>query len=340
MTTNVYILPMSQARRIVFIVYDGFELLDLSGPAAVYSTANALTGEKLYKMITGSAAGGGVASHCGITVATSRSQRLRIGKADTVLVTGAYGYALRVAMRNKQIANLLNNASIQAERFGSVCSGAFLLGAAGLLEGKRVATHWSACARLRTAFDGAAVESNALYVVDGRLWTSAGVTTGIDMALAMLARDHGSRLMGLVAKQLVVYAHRPGHQSQFSALLAAQSTADGAFSDLSVWLESKLGEPIKVADMARRVAMSERTFHRKFAAATGVTPSKYVESLRLERAKRYLELNERVKAVAARVGFKSESAFRTAFRAQFGITPRHHSRMHAAITWRGTNFQG
>ena len=136
--------------------------------------------------------------------------------------------------------------------------------------------------------------------------------------------------MGRVAKQLVVYAHRPGHQSQFSAVLDAQSVAGGSFSNLAVWLESKVGKPVKVEDMARRAGMSERTFHRKFTVATGVTPSKFMESLRLERAKRYLEANQPVKSVAARVGFKSESAFRMAFRAHFGVTPTHHARMHVS----------
>ncbi len=328
MTIFVYILPMPQTRRAVFIAYEGFELLDLSGPAAVFSTANALEGKSLYHVVVASPPGGAVASSCGLAVSTSRCRNLSIGASDTVLATGAYEHSLIAATANRAIAKILRDASKRAERYGSICTGAFLLATTGLLAGKRVATHWAVCAHLGAAFKEAIVEPNALYVVDKRLWTSAGVTTGIDMALAMLERDHGKRLMGKVAQQLVVYAHRPGHQSQFSAVLAAQSAADGSFSDMAIWLESKVGESIKVADIAKQAGMSERTFHRKFTTATGVTPSRFMEGLRLERAKRYLEANEPVKSVAARVGYQSESAFRLAFRARFGVTPTHHARMH------------
>lgn len=330
MTIFVYIPPMSKTRRIVFLVYKGFELLDLSGPAAVFSTANALEREDLYDLVVASPSGGTVISSCGLGVGALRCKSLSISASDTVLVMGAYVRSLIGAMENNTLAETLRDASRRAERFGSVCAGTFVLSAAGLLTGRRVTTHWAGCAHLSATCKEASVEPNALYVVDRRLWTSAGVTTGIDMALAMLERDHGVDLMGRVAKQLVVYAHRPGHQSQFSAVLDAQSVADGSFSDLAVWLESKVGKPVKVEDMAKRAGMSERTFHRKFTAATGVTPSKFMEGLRLERAKRYLEANIPVKSVAGRVGFKSESAFRTAFRAHFGITPTHHARMHAS----------
>jgi transcriptional regulator GlxA family with amidase domain len=283
-------------------------------------------------VVVASPQGGNVSSSCGLSVATTRCRDLAIDKPDTVLVVGAYERSLAEAMRNGVLARTLQGAAEHAQRYGSVCSGTFLLAAAGVLAGRRVATHWAGCTRLAGTFKEAVVEADALYVVDGRLWTSAGVTTGIDMALAMLASDHGPRLMGQVAKQLIVYAHRPGHQSQFSALLSAQSAADGSFADLVLWLESRIQAPIKVSDMARRAGMSERTFHRKFTAATGMTPSKYRDGLRLERAKRYLESRDRVKKVAARIGFKSESAFRTAFRQQFGITPSHHSRMQASLS--------
>jgi transcriptional regulator GlxA family with amidase domain len=332
MTIIAYILSMPSARRTVFLAYDGFELLDLSGPAAVFSTANILARKPLYEVVVASPSGGNVASGCGLEVVTSSCAKLAIGRRDTVLVMGAYERNLVAATENVVLTKVARHASKHAERFGSVCSGTFVLAAAGLLAGKRVATHWAACSRLSAAFKEATVEADALYVVDGRLWTSAGVTTGIDMALAMLERDHGSRLMGLVAKQLVVYSHRPGHQSQFSAVLDAQSVADGTFSDLVIWIESKVGESIRVSDMARQAGMSERTFHRKFTAMIGVTPFKFLDGLRLERAKRYLETNDPVKAVAARVGFASESAFRSAFRARFGITPAHHARMHSGAS--------
>jgi transcriptional regulator GlxA family with amidase domain len=320
---------MASSRRIVFLVYPGFELLDLSGPAAVFSTFNALRSTAFYELVVASPRGGSVASNFGMAVSSVNCRRIAFGPADTVLAMGAYGRRLVAAMRSTVIARTLGAAALHAERIGSVCTGAFVLGAAGLLVGKRVATHWAGAARLAAAYAHARVAAEALFVVDGRLWTSAGISTGIDMALAMLERDHGTRLMGRVARQLVVYACRPGHQSQFSAAPEARVAADRTFARLADWLEARLGDPITVGDMAARAGMSERTFHRRFSAATGVTPSKFLDGLRLERAKRLLETRQPVKAVAPQVGFQSESAFRSAFAARFGITPTHHARMHA-----------
>jgi transcriptional regulator GlxA family with amidase domain len=341
MTNFAYILPMLQKpdknrRRCVLIVYDGFELIDLSGPAAVFSAANALSKARLYDIVIVSPQGGSITSSCGIAVDSIGSDRLRLRSGDTVLVMGAESMPLRAAMAEPAIIRVLRAASKKSERYGSVCGGTFLLGACGLLGGKRVATHWRGCERLAAFVVDAHVEPDALYAVDGRLWTSAGATTGIDMALAMVEHDHSAALMGAVAKQLVVYAHRPGHQSQFSSLLDAQTAADGAFSKLIAWMARNVDRPIKVADMASRARMSERSFHRKFVEATGLGPAKYLEGLRLDGAKRYLEAGEPAKAVAQRAGFRSESAFRAAFAARFGITPAHHRRMHRTDRLLGT----
>lgn len=318
---------MTKSRRIVFLAYDGFELLDLSGPSAVFSTANILSRKQLYDTSVASPHGGRVAASCGVGVDTVPCAGLRFRAGDTVLAMGAYAGPLGEAMASRTLLSALKRAAKSSERYGSVCAGTFLLGEAGLLSGRRAVTHWRGCAILAQRHPDAVVDADALYVVDGRLWTSAGVATAIDMALCMLERDHGARLMGMVARQLVVYAHRPGHQSQFSALLEAQSAADGVFSETIAWLERNAEKPLKVADMAAKARMSERTFHRRFVEATGVGPAKYFERLRLETAKRYLEAGQPPKAVAARVGYASESAFRTAFSTCFGVTPAHHRRM-------------
>lgn len=333
MTNSAYILPMSRKpanpqRRCIFIVYDGFELIDLSGPAAVFSVANALSKTPLYGIVAVSPEGGAVVSACGVAVDTVLSGRLRLRPNDTALVMGAEHIALKAAMAEPAIARILRAASKHAERYGSVCAGTFVLGACELLGGKRVTTHWRGCEQLMAFAADARVEADALYVADGRLWTSAGATTGVDMALAMVERDHGAALMGAVAKHLVVYARRPGHQSQFSSLLEAQTAADGVFSELVAWLTRNADRAIKVADMAARAKMSERSFYRKFTDATGVAPAKYLEALRLENAKRYLEAGEPAKAVAQRAGFRSESSFRAAFAARYGISPAQHQRMH------------
>jgi transcriptional regulator GlxA family with amidase domain len=321
--------------RLIFLIYPGFELLDLSGPAAVFSHANAVLRRSAYQVLAASSEGGVIASSCGVRVESIAFDALRFTSADTVLVMGAEEAALKKEIKNAQkdasLVKTIQRAAKSAGRYGSVCVGTFLLGAAGLLEGKRAATHWAGNAKLQSVFAAAQVEPDALYVNDGRLWTSAGATSGIDMALAMLELDHGSSLMAQVPKQLVVYARRPGYQSQFSTTLVAQGTADGVFAELATWLEERVGQAVTVAEMAAQVSMSERSFYRKFIAATGHTPSSYFESISLQRAKLYLEANEAIKVVAAKVGYRSESAFRSAFRKRFGVTPRHHVSMHARV---------
>lgn len=314
-------------RRILFLVYDGFELLDMAGPATVFTTANALSGRSLYDVTTISK-DAEVLSSSGISVAAAPLCGLRLSARDTVLVMGAYAAPLQLAAADADIAMFTRRAARRAERFGSICSGAFVLASAGLLQGKRAATHWAGCEAFRTMFSDTILDADALYVNDGRLWTSAGVTTGVDMALAMLAQDHGAALMGQVAKYLVVYAHRPGHQSQFSGVVDAQTKHDGEFAALISWLGERLDRQITVAAMAAHVGMSERSLWRRFRAATGMTPADCLETLRLDRARLALEAGEPVKLVAARVGFRSEAAFRSLFVKRIGVTPSHYATMH------------
>lgn len=314
-------------QRILFLVYDGFELLDMAGPATVFTTANALDGRRLYEVMTVSTSNS-VVSSGGIVVATTPFGGLRLSARDTVLVMGAYAGPLERANADADIARVLRRAAHRAERFGSVCTGAFLLATAGLLGGKRATTHWAGCEQFRTLFTDVILEAESLYVNDGRLWTSAGVTTGVDMALAMLAQDHGPALMGRVAKTLVVYAHRPGHQSQFSGIIDAQTKQDGEFASLISWLGDRLDRRVTIAAMAAHVGMSERSLLRRFSAAIGVTPAQCLEALRLDRARLALEAGEPVKLVAARVGFRSEAAFRSLFTKRIGVTPSHYAKMH------------
>lgn len=312
-------------RRILFLVYDGFELLDMAGPATVFTAANELAGRPLYEVLTVAPTEGAVS---GIGVTASPISTIRLAQDDTLLVMGAAAGPLRLAMRNPEIIALLTQASREAERFGSVCTGTFILASAGLLAGRTVATHWAGCDQFRRRYPTVNLEPNALYVTDSTLWTSAGVTTGIDMALAILARDHGAALMGRVAKYLVVYAHRPGHQSQFSGVIDAQTQRDGEFARLITWLRENIDQPIPVAAMAARAGMSERTFCRRFAAAVGTTPAKFMETLRLDAARLALEAGDPVKLVAARVAFRSEAAFRSVFTKKTGVSPSHYARMH------------
>jgi transcriptional regulator GlxA family with amidase domain len=315
-------------RRILFIVYPGIELLDVAGPAAVFSAANEISGQRLYSHKVLSPIAGQIASHSGLMFAAQAIKGFRFKDSDTLLVVGAYESSLVPAMGDGTIRNTLVSAAKRVERYGSICTGAFVLAKAGLLNDRHVATHWAGIEQLARVTTDAVVDAQALYVNDGRLWTSAGVASGIDMALAMLEKDHGAGLKSKVAKQLVVYAHRPGYQSQFSELLTAQAKADERYARLIDWLSGRLDRVTPVSEMAAFVAMSERSFYRHFTQVFGQTPSKFLETLRLETAKNLLEAGLSVNLVSARVGFRSESHFRTAFKAQFGMTPGLFAQMH------------
>jgi transcriptional regulator GlxA family with amidase domain len=316
-------------RRILFLVHPGFELIDLSGPAAVFQAANTLSGQPLYRILCLSDESGPVMAGCGVPVAAQAFGEVSPGDRDTVLVCGAdQGPALREPPSAAQRAWLAGAAAL-AERYGSICTGALRLARCGLLDGHRATTHWGACAYMRRRYPAVRVEADNLYVADGRLWTSAGATTGIDMALAMLEADHGAALMAQTARRLVVYAHRPGNQSQFSAVLEAQTAQAGRFADLVAWLEQSLDQPLTVEAMAARAGMSERGFRRHFATQTGLSPGRFLDGMRLDRARLLLSRGVPVKQVAAEVGFRSEAAFRKAFQMRFALTPSLHQAMHA-----------
>ena len=218
-----------------------------------------------------------------------------------------------------------------AGRFGSVCSGGFLLATLGLLDGHRVASHWDACKPLAESFPAVTVDPDALYVVDGRLWTSAGVTTGIDMALAMIACDLDTMIAGDVAKRLILYARRPGYQSQFSPVLQAQVRGDSPFAELIGWIQANLDAPLDVPSLAERAGLSERSFHRKFVAATGETPARFVETVRLDTARLLLSRGLPLKSVAAQVGLSPVARLSEAFGRRFGMAPGLFRDMHAGM---------
>jgi transcriptional regulator GlxA family with amidase domain len=214
-------------------------------------------------------------------------------------------------------------------RYGSVCTGAFVLASAGLLDGKRVATHWASCARLAEKFPALSVDAEALYVVDGKVWTSAGVTTGIDMALALVEADLGAATANLIARHFVLYARRPGYQSQFSPMLQAQAAADAPFASLIDWMQDHLDRELDVPTLARHAGYSERSFYRKFTEATGKTPAHFVEDLRLDAARTLLSKGLALKTIAGRVGLKSSARLGQAFERRFGMPPSLFRQMHA-----------
>jgi transcriptional regulator GlxA family with amidase domain len=321
--------------HVAFIVYPGFELLDISGPASVFNGANRALRQRgkaaFYKVGLASAKGGAIESSSGVAVATAAVTGLLSGEVQSVLVAGAEREPLLLAVADTVLRAAIPGLATKAERFGSVCTGGFLLASLGLLDGHRVASHWDACEPFAAAFPKVTVDADALYVIDGRLWTSAGVTTGIDMALAMVAHDLEAAIAGEVAKRLVLYARRPGYQSQFSPVLQAQVKGDSPFADLIGWMLSDLSAPLDVSSLATRAGMTERTFHRKFVAATGQTPARFVETARLDAARMLLSRGLSLKSVAAQVGLFPPARLAESFERRFGIAPRLFHDMHAQL---------
>lgn len=315
--------------NIYFVVYPGFELLDLAGPSSVFSNANTLSQKTLYEIRLISVEGGTITTDCGMMMQTMAMRDVKTLQTDTVLVVGAQEEALKRALREKALLVYLQEWSEAVSKIGSICSGTFLLAQAGVLQNKKSTTHWSACDALAKYYPDTSVNPNSLYIVDGNRWTSAGVTTGIDMCLAMLELDHGKELMGKVAKYLVVYARRPGNQSQFSQVLDDQLKVSDRFADVLHWISNNLEQTITVPKLAEKVCLSERSFFRKFEAELGTTPAKYVEKLRVNKAKMLLGEGLSVKRVTASVGFRSEAAFRKVFTKETGISPSKYATLHS-----------
>jgi transcriptional regulator GlxA family with amidase domain len=327
MTINCYFLTMTKSLTIALVGYDGFQLLDVTGPAAVFAAANRELDRNVYKVEVLSPSGGAVTSDSGVTLQTRAMARLPQGRIDTLLIAGAEEAALRAVIANETVRRWVPQRAAKARRIGSVCSGTFVLASLGLIDGRRVATHWEACTPLAALYPGITVDPEALYVVDGKVWTSAGVTTGIDMALAMVEADVGADIANAIARRLVLYARRPGYQSQFSPLLNARIEADSPFADLIGWMQNNLEQPLDVPTLAARAGLGERNFYRRFLAATGSSPAHFVEALRLEAARTLVDGDLPLKGVAARVGL-SPIRLNQAFERRFGVAPRLFRDMH------------
>jgi transcriptional regulator GlxA family with amidase domain len=311
--------------RVVFVAFEGMSLLDLSGPLEAFTTVGLhpdYGGEKApYETHVVSAAGGPVKTSNGLTLMTAPLESLKGRAIDTLVVPG--GPYAREIMADAKLAQWIKARAPKCRRVASVCTGSFLLAAAGLLKGKRAVTHWTYCNELQRQHPDIQVESDAIYVKDGNVWTSAGVTAGIDLALAMVEEDLGRDLAMLVARILVVYLRRTGGQSQYSVLLAAQSGTDAdRFAALDRWIAENLAEDLRVERLAEKAGMSARNFARRYAEARKMTPARAVEALRVDAAKRALEeTDERMPQIARRCGFSDEGQMRVAFARQVGISP-------------------
>jgi transcriptional regulator GlxA family with amidase domain len=320
---------MKPLRNVALLVFDGIQVLDVTGPAAVFAAANDAAGSPFYRIHILSAQGGPITSNSGIVLHTEALSSLAADAADTVLIAGGDKEGLHAMAQDEAVRAWMVQASARARRYGSICTGTFVLAAFGLAHGKRVATHWEATSVLGSRYPDLDVDANALYVEDGRAWTSAGVTTGIDMCLALVTRDLGDEVANAIARRLVLYARRPGYQSQFSPVLAAQANANSSFSALLDWILAHIAERLDVPRLAERAGMSPRNFHRRFTEAMGETPARFVETLRLDHARHLLEAKTSLKEIAAKTGFANQGQFSKAFARRFGVSPGLFREMHS-----------
>ena len=314
-------------RRIVLLAYPRLVLLDMVGPSEVFAMANWIarttrTGVGEPYVIETVSGNGDLRfqASSGITLLADRSWRDCLGDIDTLLVPG--GVDPERIVRDTALAEWLRSKASTVRRIGSICTGAFILAAAGLLDGRRATTHWQDCDRLACGYPDIRVESDRIYVKDGNVYTSAGVTAGMDMALALVEEDLGREFALEVARTLVMYVRRSGGLSQFSVLLQSQAAERQPLRDLMVWAAENPRENLSVNSLASRVNMSVRNFSRTFRREMGQTPARYVESLRVEAARRLIEDTDiRLDQVARECGLGSGNSMRRSFLRVSGIAP-------------------
>lgn len=318
---------MTATRIIAFVLFNDALALNVAGPAEVFDSANRLSGEKtpLYEFVYLSTAGGLIKTGAGMSIHTESVATVDTHRLDTIIVVG--GASVAEAMCDTVLIDWIAHASTVVRRTCSVCTGAFLLAAARLLDGRRAVTHWAAVDDLLAQFPAVDVQLDPIYVNDGNIWTSAGISAGIDLALTLVSADHDRRLSLAVARDLVVFLHRPGGQAQFSRTLAAQADANtrSAKSQLYAlqdWIVEHLDEDLSVEHLAARSNMAPRTFARKFVEEYGCTSTKLVEDLRLETARRHLEENQLpIKQIASLCGFGDEERMRRVFIRRLRLPP-------------------
>lgn len=311
------------ARHVVIVAYPGITLMDAAGPMQVFTTATDVC-PGAYRLTLASVAGGLVMTDTGIAMESRPLHALDDRSIDTVLVAGGDG--VFDAMTDPVLPGWLRGHAASVRRTGSTCIGAFLLAAAGLLDGRRATTHWRWAERLQERFPAVRVHSDAIHIEDGNLWTSAGVSAGIDLSLAMVQRDLGHAAALEVARRLVIPLKRAGGQSQFSATLELQ-TADrhGDFDRLHAWIRSHLDTDLGIERLAEVYGRSTRTFVRHYKAATGTTPAKGVERMRIEAARGLLEESDwSIARIARRCGFDNLETMRRSFLRCLGVPPAEY----------------
>ena len=322
----------SATRRIVFVAGPGTEILDLVGPLQVFARASdmycrATPGARpIYSVeVVSVASTRSLTANCGLSFAADKTFRQVSGKIDTLLVAG--GDAIEQNQIRSDAVRWLKRTTARCRRVGSVCTGAMFLARAGLLDGRRATTHWNWCQTLIKRAPRTDVDPDPIFVRDENIYTSAGVTAGMDLALALVEEDHGSKLALQVARNLVLYLRRPGGQSQFSAALSLQATDRKPLRELEAWVLDNLSKPLTVTALAQRVAMSPRNFARVFTNEMKTTPAKFVERLRVEAARRRLEESPHsMETIASECGFRNVNSMRNVFQRTLKIPPGQYRR--------------
>jgi transcriptional regulator GlxA family with amidase domain len=312
-----------KSRDIVVVAFPAFQILDVTGPTEVFSQAARIVATSssapAYRIVVVAKRAGPMRSSSGVEIVT-KSFSDAPKRCDTLVVAGGLG--TRRAVFDTRLIDWIHGAAGRARRVASVCTGAFLLAQSGRLTGRRATTHWESCERLKRGFPDVTVEPDRIFVKDGNVYTSAGVTAGIDLALALVAEDYGRELALHVARELVVFLQRPGGQSQFSAQLATQAGDKDQLADVRAWIENHLPDDLSVPVLARQAGMSPRNFARRFSEEVGATPARYVQAARLDAARRRLEESRHgLERIAADCGLGSADSMRRAFVGALSTTP-------------------
>jgi transcriptional regulator GlxA family with amidase domain len=307
-------------RRVVILLFERVQALDVTGPSETFSLADRATPDGAYEIELVAPDFAPVTTSSGIQLVPARSLETCRGPIDTLIVPGGQG--TRKAAAHDRTIDWLRLAARRSRRVTSVCTGAFLLARAGLLDGRRATTHWAACDALARTYPSVDVDPDPIFVRDGNVYTSAGVTAGIDLSLALVEEDLGRRAALAVARSLVLFIRRPGGQAQFSSGLAGQIALQPGIRELQDWIADHLDEDLSVPALAERAFMSPRNFARVFSREVGQTPAVYVEALRIERARLLLETTElQLEEIARRCGFGTVETLRRSFGRRLRVSP-------------------